>query len=373
MKLFWFLLPEGLLLMGLFAWMPVIRGASGFFGVRVSQDFYQGEGQKLLFQYRLNLLILTTVYGLVCVFSGAGKLPGNISDNRLLPWAIFLFLLLYMAGMVGLFIVYAGRVRPHRVVADERRLAASLSARTLAEFTSSAFEAVLALLIIAPLAALIHFYPQLPELIPVHYNFKGEPDNWKPLSFSTVFFSPLMAIWIQGALLFAKYSLVKMKMPLPVERTELYRTRKEEMQALLVQLIDWLRLLISLMLGAVSLSVVVTTLPKFQPLRPALTTVLWTVTGILLLATIWYLVRVLRLNTELEEVAGTSYVESRGEDAGWRAGGAIYYNPDDPALFVEKRIGIGSTMNFGHRAAWWFILYLLGGMGGILVLSLRLV
>jgi len=37
-------------------------------------------------------------------------------------------------------------------------------------------------------------------------------------------------------------------------------------------------------------------------------------------------------------------------DSAWK-GGVFYYNPDDPALFVEKRYGLGWTLNFGHPQA----------------------
>ncbi len=30
----------------------------------------------------------------------------------------------------------------------------------------------------------------------------------------------------------------------------------------------------------------------------------------------------------------------------------LYFNPDDAALWVEKRAGIGYTMNFAHVSAW---------------------
>jgi uncharacterized membrane protein len=33
-------------------------------------------------------------------------------------------------------------------------------------------------------------------------------------------------------------------------------------------------------------------------------------------------------------------------------GGLIYFNPDDPALFVEQRIGFGYGINFGRPGAW---------------------
>lgn len=41
-------------------------------------------------------------------------------------------------------------------------------------------------------------------------------------------------------------------------------------------------------------------------------------------------------------------------DARW-VGGIFYFNREDPALIVEKRFGIGYTLNFAHPAAWVII------------------
>ena len=38
-------------------------------------------------------------------------------------------------------------------------------------------------------------------------------------------------------------------------------------------------------------------------------------------------------------------------DSCWKLG-LFYYNPGDSALFVEKRIGIGYTLNFARPVAW---------------------
>ena len=40
----------------------------------------------------------------------------------------------------------------------------------------------------------------------------------------------------------------------------------------------------------------------------------------------------------------------RDDDRYWYAG-VFYNNPDDPALFVPKRFGLGWTLNFGHPQA----------------------
>jgi hypothetical protein len=42
----------------------------------------------------------------------------------------------------------------------------------------------------------------------------------------------------------------------------------------------------------------------------------------------------------------------RTEDKYWKCGGMFYYNPDDPAIWVEKRMGIGWTTNMARGAAW---------------------
>jgi uncharacterized membrane protein len=56
----------------------------------------------------------------------------------------------------------------------------------------------------------------------------------------------------------------------------------------------------------------------------------------------------------------------RNDDQYWY-GGILYNNPDDPALFVEKRYGLGWTLNFGHPQA---KLFLIGLLVGTLVLSI---
>jgi uncharacterized membrane protein len=42
-------------------------------------------------------------------------------------------------------------------------------------------------------------------------------------------------------------------------------------------------------------------------------------------------------------------------DEAWKAGGFLYFNPRDPAIWVEKRIGFGYTLNMGNSRAWLLI------------------
>lgn len=41
-------------------------------------------------------------------------------------------------------------------------------------------------------------------------------------------------------------------------------------------------------------------------------------------------------------------------DRCWKLG-LFYYNPEDPAIIVEKRFGMGQSLNFGNPWAWVFL------------------
>ena len=42
-------------------------------------------------------------------------------------------------------------------------------------------------------------------------------------------------------------------------------------------------------------------------------------------------------------------------DDAWKVGGLFYYNPSDPAVWVENRVGLGYTLNIGNSSAWLLI------------------
>jgi hypothetical protein len=52
-----------------------------------------------------------------------------------------------------------------------------------------------------------------------------------------------------------------------------------------------------------------------------------------------------------QTTVGGRPIGDRTADARW-IGGLIYFNPTDPALLVEKRMGIGWTLNFGNPWSW---------------------
>jgi uncharacterized membrane protein len=60
------------------------------------------------------------------------------------------------------------------------------------------------------------------------------------------------------------------------------------------------------------------------------------------------LVRMARINARLQQQTGNDYVQRSVDESHWRHGGLTYSNADDPALVVEKLVGIGYTLNMAH-------------------------
>ena len=64
--------------------------------------------------------------------------------------------------------------------------------------------------------------------------------------------------------------------------------------------------------------------------------------------------------------SSTAPTGDRTRDPHW-TWGLIYANRDDPAVFVEKRFGIGYTINAGHPRAWLVMAVILAAVGASLL------
>jgi uncharacterized membrane protein len=51
----------------------------------------------------------------------------------------------------------------------------------------------------------------------------------------------------------------------------------------------------------------------------------------------------------LDAATGDANILRESEEERWTGGGLFCYNPDDPALIVEKKDGLGYTYNFAGK------------------------
>lgn len=345
------LLAGEVVMLAVFAWMPVMRGGRAFFGVRVGRETYAGEGRRLLRRYRQTLGAVFAVTAAAGHFASArlgGPLPSLVSC------------LAAAAGFMLVYVAYARRVRPFAVESGRTRFASSVRARSLGDYTAAWLEVSVVLLTVVPFLLLGHFYPQLPERVPVHWNFRGVADAWAPKSFSTVFFMPALGAYVQALFIVLKRDIAHAKMTLPATNTEAYLRGKESFLRTNMRLLDWARACVAAVFFAAALMTVFTCLPGLGRLAPAANAAVLAASAALLAGVFYHVRRMAVINAEIEELTGDEYVQRAAEERRWIHGGLAYYNPEDPALAVEKLVGLGYTLNLGHRGVRYRLLLLAG-------------
>jgi uncharacterized membrane protein len=351
----WIIFFELIVLFALFFWLPVMRYES-FFAVHVSREFFVGQGKKILEQYRITLGILFALHLTASVLF-IGTLP-----RTLFQMSPILSLLL-MNSLLHYFFYF--RVMPHKISLENAKTVASLKRRKLLDYTNIVIEATVILMILMTGFALVHFYPQLPDSIPSHWNFAGKPDQWVERSWTKILVFPALALWLQGLLLITKNSFLQTKVSLPSNKTAAYFALKEKSLRFSLTFIDALRLLVGVVITIVSLNVIISAIPAYTFLEPVSAITLWSCGGAVMILSIFSIFRIMQINTQLDDLVGDDMNFNAFSDNGWLGGGTIYYNPNDPSLFVEKKIGVGNTINFANKQAKYFLLYFVGG-GGIL-------
>jgi uncharacterized membrane protein len=344
---FWFVFDA--IMFGLMLYMPIMRKEEAFFGTRVTLETYLGVGQKILNRYRFWLVLSFVQIELL------GIILSFYRDN--MPLARAVSLPIFITAAMIFYMIFAKQVKPYEFAEENQRFATSLKVRHLSEYTSIALEIIIGLTIIIPTLVLIYYYPLLPERIPVHWNFLGQPDRWSEKNVFSVFLLPVLMVYMQGLFWLLKYGMLDVKMTLPAQRTEEFFALKEDSLKISMNLIDQIRLLQSILMGAISLNVLSAILGGGNLVKVIVVSAILTDIAIVVLCG-YNVYKMMGIEDKLKSISGQSYLERNKDAKHWYAGGMFYYNPDDPALFVEKKVGYGYTINCANKRGLIFVAYL---------------
>ncbi len=339
------------LLLASFFWLPVMRGEDAFFGVRVDADFYRGEGRKLVRRYWFWLAMLFVEIEAIGVLVSIYRAE--------LPFARAASMPLLVLPAIILYIVFYREVKPFAASDTGQRFASALRRRHLSEYTNIYLEAAVALLTVLPSLFLIYYYPRLPERIPVHWDWRGRPDSWARKTPGAVFYLSTLLIYMQGLFLLIKHGLLSVKMTLPSEQTQEYLNGKEDFLNVTMKLLDCVRVMTALLLGALLLNIVFSSVEHLRFLTGVVAVVAALDGFVLAGVCIFFTYRLFKIDRRLKRTVGRVYVQRERDARHWYAGGLFYYNPDDPALFVEKMVGFGYTFNMANRRVYVYLAYML--------------
>ncbi len=193
-------------------------------------------------------------------------------------------------------------------------------------------------------------YDLLPKQIPVQFDFSGHPTRYISKSLWTVASLPTIQLFITLLLLGVNISIKMVKQQIdsanPLKSRHQSKLFRRHMSALIIGI----AIISSLQLLLAQLSIIMNVSGFFIPI----TTFIFL--GIILCWVIYFTVKIGQGGSRIKLKSGeqTSYI-SPDEDRYWKFG-LFYFNRNDPSFFVEKRFGIGVTVNFARPTNWLFLL-----------------
>jgi uncharacterized membrane protein len=304
------LIPLGTLVIlgAAFMLLPMLTPRRYYFGLTVDPGFPETEAGRAIRRGYLSAvgIALILAAALIAAFPAAGLLAA-------------IFLVLLTAGAA--FFYARSRVQAYSTpAAAVREVEISRGPERLPAWT------LLALPPFAILAAVGAYlqanWDQIPARFPVHWGWNGQPDGWETRTPHGVY-GPL---WL-GAGIVALMIIVGL--------AGFYGSRRSAMRAVMLKMILSVTYLLAVVFGMAAL------LPLIH-----FSTVAFIV------PTLVFGAAIMAYSYKLSSDPDTP-VDETPDSCWWLS--SIYYNPADPALFVQKRIGIGYTLNFGNRMSWIFV------------------
>lgn len=297
-----------------FQFVPLLTRPGIFFSATVDPEFPRSaDGRRLLRSYRLQ----AAMWAIAGIVLSLLVLPGRPDKRMLVP-------MLFLIG--GTSVSYWLKFREvharYGTHSPEIRRA-ELSARPTTEKFSS-WIWLLPFLALAVTAVYLYLHwDAVPERFPVHWGADGQPNRWASRDPLHVYAPLLMGAGMNLFLLGFGWMLSRL-------------SRNTVMRHVTIRIME-------VLLYPMTFTFIIVALLPFGLLVPV-----WLIPGLMLLCVAVLIVWSYR---QISVPATADAVPEPQSDAYWKAG-MFYYNPNDPAIFVAKRVGIGYTLNFASKWAW---------------------
>ncbi len=221
------------------------------------------------------------------------------------------------------------------------------------------------LVIACTLIVFFSIYNSLPDTIVLNYNDLGNPGTAVPKTPFIILFPLSVQLVITLLMVFVYVVIGKARVQIDARNPEVSVARNRIFRY------AWSAYTVFMGLGMVILFGVMLFLPL---LTGNITIIIAVPLGYTIIAVAGALVLSLVLGqsgSRLKLKEKTVGKEINRDDGRYWKLGAFYYNPDDPALFVEKRFGIGWTSNFARPLTWvlmaLFLLIIAGAVAASMI------
>jgi len=327
---------------------PYLTRRTESFGVAITEEVYRSSLVKRL---RARYAAMTAALSILILIGSLLAFP--VQDEQKMPYMILTFVV--VSGIASLLLYLYNHMRMKRLKQehgwqqpDLQTAVIDTSFRLRKPTLSNLWFVPHLLVTAATLAGVLIFYDRFPGTLAMQYNLQGEVTR----SVDKSYLALLMPVGIQLMMVavfmltntiisMSKQQLDKADAAASLQRSLIFRRSWSVM-------IVVSGFLMTLLFSFMSLSFLLTLPPTLVTLVPLL------ITAVIIAGCIWLSLKVGQGGSRLQGVPAGAAATGTGpsdDDRHWKLG-VFYFNPADPALFLEKRFGVGWTINMGRPLAW---------------------
>lgn len=346
---------------------PALTRRDIFFGVTVASGTPDTPtGRQILRRYRLRVAGITVLM-LAAFALVAGLAPG--AQQQFTPFTatstigigLLVILLVFLLAVEGCYLLAYRASRalraPEHAAGQDSSATAELRPRRYSDDVPWIWEVLPLAIILGTAIALVTMYDQAPAIIATHFDLAGRANAFARKTVTTYYFVVWMQIMLDVLLTGIAVLTVHSKAQAGAAQTRFRRTWMRYLYCV--------KLVVLAMLGVIG---IVTTQAASTHTLAAQWIILPIAFGaVTVLAAVLLSLRTGQGGSRLDDSHASA--TDRMHDSYWFAG-SFYVNRNDPSIFVEKRFGVGWTINFGNPLA---LLLSVGVIVGVVVLPLLLV
>ena len=177
-------------------------------------------------------------------------------------------------------------------------------------------------------------YNSMPDVIPTHWGFSGQPDAFSQKSFFSVFGIVFMSIGV-GIIIYIS-SVNSLKSRAKLNSDNINKSKKSHLSYLNKIAFTFFVLNLSCQILFINILIATANASNLNPF------IMWVATILLVVSSIYLSYMYYKSPSKYKDAV----YSVDDDDDNWIFG-TIYNNPNDPSLFVQKRFGVGWTVNIG--------------------------
>ncbi|TYS82292.1 DUF1648 domain-containing protein [Rossellomorea aquimaris] len=347
--------------------IPFIVKRTVVFGVTIPVDEIRNEQ---LLHYKKLYAILTffiSISALALYFTWSKNIPST--ENHLILAGLLLpFVILFIS--MSLYFYFHMKVttlkREKQWFKDRKQVKVSeLNLRTRDEMLPWIVYVVPMVITVGLMVFTLVNYNNLSDQIPTHWGPDGKPDSFTTKTYLSALTLPLVLLVMNAMFLGINELTRNSGIKLSAGNIKASRVR----QLRLRKYTSWLLFFISILISMLFTFLQFNTLYENSVSDLLIITMPLAFSALVLIGTVLMAIKVGKKDSDLDvEVIdeGTGDVINADDDQYWK-GGLFYFNPEDPSIFVEKRFGVGWTLNFARPLGY---LILVGPLLVIVIITL---